>query len=77
MPHIRYGAMDAPHATPKAPTARLIDSAELADWLGVSPRQVRRWVEGGTIPVTRLDRRVRFDVVAIEKWLKRQTAGAA
>lgn len=69
--------MDVPPATPKVPTARLIDSVELADWLGVSPRQVRKWVDTGTIPVTRLDRRVRFDVVAIEKWLKRQTAGAA
>lgn len=69
--------MQAPQATPNAPTARLIDSAELADWLGVSPRQVRRWVETGTIPVTRLDRRIRFDVVAIEKWLKRNTEDAA
>lgn len=69
--------MQGPHATPQAPTARLIDSAELADWLGVSPRQVRRWVETGTIPVTRLDRRIRFDVVAIEKWIKRNTEDAA
>jgi len=69
--------MQGPHATPQAPTARLIGSAELADWLGVSPRQVRRWVETGTIPVTRLDRRIRFDVVAIEKWLKRNTEDAA
>lgn len=69
--------MQGPHITANAPTARLIDSVELADWLGVSPRQVRRWVEAGTIPVTRLDRRIRFDVVAIEKWLRRNTEDAA
>lgn len=69
--------MQGPHDTANAPTARLIDSVELADWLGVSPRQVRRWVEAGTIPVTRLDRRIRFDVVAIEKWLRRNTEDAA
>ena len=70
--------MQAHGNTSTTPGARLIGVSELAEWMGVSERQVRKWVETGAVPVTRLDRRVRFDVVAIEKWLARKTeAGAA
>ena len=56
---------------------RLLDVPQLCDYLGLTERQVRHLVETGQIPVTRLDRRLRFDVVAIDRWIKKSTAGAA
>jgi excisionase family DNA binding protein len=66
------------HQTPpkpagEAPAGRLLDKAELAAYLGVSERTVLNWVENDAIPVLRIDRRLRFDVVAIDKWLRRHT----
>lgn len=43
------------------------------EWLGVSERTVRKWVNAGKIPVTRIDGRLRFDIVAIDKWITRNT----
>lgn len=58
-------------------TGRLLDLPQLCDWLGLTERTVRNMAAKGSIPVTRLDGRLRFDVVAIEKWLRRNTQDAA
>tara|TARA_R110000868_G_scaffold184411_1_gene425942 strand:+ start:949 stop:1140 length:192 start_codon:yes stop_codon:yes gene_type:complete len=52
---------------------RLLDLKQLMEWLGVSERTVRKWVNAGKIPVTRIDGRLRFDIVAIDKWITRNT----
>jgi len=52
---------------------RLRDLPEIADYLGVSKRTLRNWVENDVIPVTRIDGRLRFDIVAIDKWITRNT----
>lgn len=67
---------------PSLPTApqeagRLLDVAGLADWLGLTHRQVRKLVEHRQIPVTRIGSRIRFDIVEIDRWLKRSTEAAA
>lgn len=61
------------HAHTQKPAQRLLDLDQLCEWLGVPERTVRNWVEEGTIPVTRIDRRLRFDVAAVDRWINRHT----
>jgi len=68
------------HHTQSAPVeaGRLLDVAGVAEWLGLTERQVRKLVENKQIPVTRIsERRIRFDIVEIDRWLKRSTEAAA
>jgi excisionase family DNA binding protein len=45
--------------------------AEVAKLLKVSPKTVSRWaLEDPSMPVTRLGRTVRFEVEALERWLR-------
>lgn len=70
--------MQAPtEPTPPQEAGRLLGVPEVAAWLGLSEKQIRAYVERGQIPVTRIGRRVFFDIVAIDKWLKRNTEAAA
>lgn len=57
-----------------AANGRLLDVGQLAEYLGLTERQIRHMVETEQIPVTRFNRRVMFDVVAIDRWLARQTS---
>ena len=51
--------------------SKLVNSAEVAKLLGVSPQVVLKWAKQGKIPVIRLNKRVlRFDLAAIQAWLK-------
>jgi len=68
--------------SPQVPAAareagRLLDVPALAAWLGLTEGQVRHRVERNQIPVTRVGHRVMFDMVEINKWLKRKTEDAA
>lgn len=70
--------MQAPqHPTAPHEAGRLLDVPGVASWLGLSEKQVRKAVEHGHIPVTRIGRRVYFDIVEIDKWLRRNTERAA
>ena len=55
------------------PVGRLMDLRELCTYLGITERQARNFVAKGKIPVTRIDARLRFDIVEIDKWIRRQT----
>ena len=45
--------------------------AEVAELLKVSPKTVSRWaLADPSMPVTRLGRTVRFEVEALERWLR-------
>lgn len=48
----------------------LLTISELADKLRVKPRTVREWVARRTIPFTKLQRRIYFDVGAVEGILR-------
>jgi excisionase family DNA binding protein len=61
------------HQTPAVASGRLLYLKELCEWLGLTQRQVRNLIEKNAIPVTRIDGRVRFDRIEIEKWLARST----
>lgn len=70
--------MQAPENPTTPPEGgRLIDVAGVATWLGLTEKQVRKLVEHRQIPVTRIGRRVRFDIVEVDKWLRRSTERAA
>ncbi len=49
--------------------APLLSSAEVAGWLGVSPRTVCFWAELGEMPGFKLGRQWRFSEAEVRKWL--------
>lgn len=66
--------MQAPPDTTVPQQGRLLDVAGVAQWLGMTELQIRKLVERKQIPVTRIgERRIRFDIVEIDRWLKRST----
>ena len=47
----------------------LLTAQAVSDWLGVTPKCVRKWARDGVIPAIRLnDHTVRFDRSAIRRW---------
>ena len=51
-------------------TDRLLDAREVAEWLGVPVSWVRESTRSGAMPCMRLGRYVRFELAAVEAWLK-------
>ena len=52
---------------------RLLTADDVAGWLSVSARCVRRWAQDGTLPCVRLaGTTVRFDPGAIRQWVDEQ-----
>lgn len=47
----------------------LISKADLAEWLGISPRTVDEWVRNREVPFVRVGRLVRFEPDEIRKWI--------
>lgn len=50
-------------------TDRLLDAAEVAEWLNVTPAWVHEMARNGEMPAIRLGRYWRFSKQAIEDWL--------
>jgi excisionase family DNA binding protein len=48
---------------------RLLDTAEIAEILNMSPSTIRKWVHYGFIPHVKLGRAVRFKERDIEEWI--------
>jgi excisionase family DNA binding protein len=49
----------------------LLNIEELSEWLGIPVWQIRNLVRQHKMPVTRIDRRLRFKRDSIEEWLKK------
>ena len=52
-----------------APLPMLVDMQAVSDSLGISLRQVRRFVADGTIPFVRVGHLIRFDVDELNEWI--------
>lgn len=52
---------------------RLRDLPWLVEYTGLSKDTIYELVKQNRIPVTRIDRRLRFDIVAIDRWITRNT----
>ncbi len=52
---------------------RLLDTAEIAEQLGMSVSTIRKWVHYGFIPHIKLGRAVRFREKDIETWIEERT----
>jgi excisionase family DNA binding protein len=55
------------------PGEGVFDYKSLSAYLNVAPVTLRHWVMRGTIPFTKMGRRVGFDKKEIELWLERNT----
>ena len=62
-----------PLTTESGQLGRLRDLPWLVEYTGLSKDTISELVKQNRIPVTRIDRRLRFDIVAIDKWIGRQT----
>ena len=62
-----------PLATDSGQLGRLRDLPWLVEYTGLSKDTIYQLVKDNRIPVTRIDRRLRFDIVAIDKWIRRST----
>jgi len=54
--------------------APLLSTAEVAKWLGFSPRTICLWAECGDLPATKIGRQWRFRATDIESLLGRETS---
>ncbi len=49
---------------------KLMNAAQVAEWLNVKESTIRKWVHYGFIPHIKLGRCVRFSEEDIQRWLK-------
>lgn len=49
---------------------RLLDYRTAAEYLGVRPKTLRKWVSGRRIPFVKVGRLVRFRPVDVERWVE-------
>jgi len=61
------------HPTPALAAGRLLDLNGICQYLGMSERYVRRLVAEDRIPVTRIGRKLWFNVMEIDRWIARST----
>jgi excisionase family DNA binding protein len=52
---------------------KLLDTAEIAEQLGMSVSTIRKWVHYGFIPHVKLGRAVRFREKDIQTWIEERT----
>ncbi len=50
----------------------LLNTAQLAAWLGISTRTVCLWAECSELPAVKMGRQWRFQREAIQQWLEQQ-----
>jgi len=65
--------MDLP-ADNSGQSGRLRDIAWCIEYTGLSRATINRLIKENRIPVTKVDRFNRFDIVAIDKWINRHTS---
>ena len=56
---------------PQLPSTALIDSAQLAEYIGVAPQTIKRWSRNGVMPQGRRvgPRLLKWNRTEIEDWL--------
>jgi excisionase family DNA binding protein len=52
----------------------LLDAAELAEALNMSPKTIYAIAKSGTLPAVRIGQSIRFDPPAVAKWLRSNAA---
>jgi len=50
---------------------RFLDVPEVATYLGFSNSAIRKWIRRGTIPFSKLNGGIRFDIERINQWASR------
>jgi excisionase family DNA binding protein len=66
----------APDAHQDAPLPKLVDIQSVSGSLGVSMRQIRRWVAEGMIPFVRVGHLIRFDPEELKDWIDARRSGS-
>ena len=67
----------APKAPPPTPPLQLLRPDEAARTLAISPRKLWGLAKSGEIPVVRIGRAVRYDVLDLRSWAEEQKCLAA
>jgi excisionase family DNA binding protein len=55
---------------PKRPTGHLLTTEQVADFLAVKPKTVRRWIAEGRLPAVKLHRQWRVRADELERLLE-------
>ena len=71
----QIGSAAGSSAGPEAELTRLLTIPQLAKYLSISPKTVRRWVAMRRIPCVRIGTRIRFDHGDIVSWVRRRKEG--
>ena len=53
-------------------TKRYLSPKELSEYLGISIQTIYEWTSQRRIPFVKLSRLVKFDITAIDDWMKSQ-----
>lgn len=69
----KSAAAESATSSDTLPPTALVSVKDLSRYLNVSRTTIMRMVETGQIPVTRVGRQLRFDVVAVRGVLDRKT----
>ena len=56
------------------PYKALMDARDAAAYLSISTRTLWTYTQGGTIPVVRIGRSVRYSLRTLDKWIASQAA---
>lgn len=74
-PGVRRFRVPAPPAAPMPPRL-LLDPAEAAAALKISPRTLWAMTKAGKVPCVRIGRQIRYGVAVLERWIAAQSMTA-
>jgi len=62
-------------SVPLGGSPEFMTTAQVARWLGASPRTVSYWAAAGTLPAVKIGRQWRFEKSAVRKWIDSKRSG--
>ncbi len=62
-------------SVPLGGSREFLTTAQVARWLGATPRTVSHWAASGNLPSVKIGRQWRFEKSAVRKWIESKRSG--